>query len=398
MARIAIHPFPARMAPEIVLDKLRVLPAGAKVLDPMAGSGTVLRQAAALGLRAYGYDVDPLAVIIARTSVATLRYSTIIAAGERAEREARKLSTKKIILPWIDDDVETAAFVKYWFGTEQRKQLRCLAHSLQYGVGVTCRSEVKDALRVALSRIIVTKQRGASLAWDVSHSRPHRVIDTNDFDVFEEFRRSCRFVADRVPSKTAIRYKPVIRINDARHLSDIPVSYIDTIITSPPYLNAIDYLRGHRLALVWFGYRLSELRKIRSDSIGTECQGTTNELATYAVLDSFGNINKLPATLRGMLVRYAGDLVMCVMECARVLKIGGQAHFVIGDSKIRGVLIKNSQALTTAAEIAGFKLCSRTVRKLPPRLRYLPMVKDPKHSLAKRMTSELILSYSLMSK
>ena len=35
-----IHPFPARMAPELAIDALHLLPKGSLVLDPMAGSGT----------------------------------------------------------------------------------------------------------------------------------------------------------------------------------------------------------------------------------------------------------------------------------------------------------------------------------------------------------------------
>ena len=49
-----------------------------------------------------------------------------------------------------------------------------------------------------------------------------------------------------------------------------PDKYIDKVITSPPYLNAIDYMRGNKFSLVWLGYSLSELRKVRSNSIGAE--------------------------------------------------------------------------------------------------------------------------------
>ena len=39
---------------------------------------------------------------------------------------------------------------------------------------------------------------------------------------------------------------------------------------SPPYLTAIDYLRGHRLALVWFGSGILDQRSVRAGSIGAE--------------------------------------------------------------------------------------------------------------------------------
>src|SRR3954467_7928994 len=65
-AVLPIHPFPARMAPEIALNECARLPQGAVVLDPMAGSGTVLRAASDQGLRGLGYDLDPLAVLLAK--------------------------------------------------------------------------------------------------------------------------------------------------------------------------------------------------------------------------------------------------------------------------------------------------------------------------------------------
>lgn len=59
-----VHPFPARMAPEIAFRRLRRLPPGSVILDPMAGSGTVLRHATELGHKAIGFDLDPLAVLM----------------------------------------------------------------------------------------------------------------------------------------------------------------------------------------------------------------------------------------------------------------------------------------------------------------------------------------------
>src|ERR1039457_4713691 len=59
-----IHPFPARMASEIVWRKLPE-GGGLRVLDPMSGSGTTLVTARMRGHEAIGFDRDPLAVLIA---------------------------------------------------------------------------------------------------------------------------------------------------------------------------------------------------------------------------------------------------------------------------------------------------------------------------------------------
>src|SRR4051812_5190866 len=65
LGRGPIHPFPARMAPGIALEALGDSKRPLRVLDPMAGSGTVLAVARANGHRAFGVDLDPLAVLLA---------------------------------------------------------------------------------------------------------------------------------------------------------------------------------------------------------------------------------------------------------------------------------------------------------------------------------------------
>src|SRR5437016_11728642 len=65
LGRNPIHPFPARMAPGIALEALGESTTPLRVLDPMTGSGTVLAVARAQGHRAYGIDLDPLAVLLA---------------------------------------------------------------------------------------------------------------------------------------------------------------------------------------------------------------------------------------------------------------------------------------------------------------------------------------------
>src|SRR5207237_5625242 len=65
LGRSPIHPFPARMAPGIALEALGESRRQLRVLDPMAGSGTVLAVARSKGHRAIGIDLDPLAVLLA---------------------------------------------------------------------------------------------------------------------------------------------------------------------------------------------------------------------------------------------------------------------------------------------------------------------------------------------
>lgn len=386
-----IHPFPARMAAELALGELRRLPQGSHILDPMAGSGTVLRAAAAHGHTALGFDTDPLAVLMARVWTTPLGPAALRSAATDCVAQARALPDD-LVLTWIDEDPETLAFVDFWFGPQQRRELRRLASVLSERQEM---DPVVDALRVALSRIIITKERGASLARDVSHSRPHRAFADHDFDVPIAFLRS----ADRLAARLAAEPPAAgatVQLGDARRLTAVPDAAIDAVITSPPYLNAIDYLRGHRLALVWLGFRLGELRAIRAGNIGSERapESTADQALAAKLTAPLGSLTALPSKLRRVVDRYALDLVVILDQLHRVLRPSGRAIFVVGNSCLRGVFIENDRLLAMIAKELGFCLEGWQVRELPAARRYLPPPASGTSVLAKRMRTESILTLS----
>jgi hypothetical protein len=303
--------------------------------------------------------------------------------------EAQTLPDDAVILSWLDDDVETCSFIDYWFGERQQNALRRLSFLLhQGGEG----HAINDALRVALSRTIVTKGRGASLARDVSHSRPHRFYKDNDFDVLRAFLKSAERVAARLSAQPPSGNVMVHR-GDARNLVGVATSSIDAAITSPPYLNAIDYLRGHRLSLVWLGYRIGTLRAIRAGSIGSERapEFGTDILSIERITARIGGIRDLPVRIQRMIDRYAFDLDAALAQLHRVLRPDGTAVIVVGNSTLRGVFVENDWLITALAERQGFRLVDRRVRELPASRRYLPPPASGETTLTKRMRTESVL-------
>lgn len=379
------------MAPELALAGLRKLPKGSVILDPMSGSGTVLRQASELGHCAIGFDTDPLAVLMSRVWTRPVQDSEIEALCNDVMREASSSEAASVKLAWLEGDWETARFVEYWFGPEQRRDLRSLAAALHRREVGAERPEVLDVLRLALSRIIITKENGASLARDVSHSRPHKVCESSDYSVFEGFVRSVRILRKRLlaaPSRGGVS----VSLGDARAIN-LEAGSVDTVLTSPPYLNAIDYMRGHRLALVWLGHRLAELRQIRSNSIGAERGPDEQDHTVETIRSAMGEIEKLPRRHQRMIDRYVGDLRQMVGETARVLKPGGLATYVVGNSCLKGVFINNANAVARSASLAGMTLVNRSMRDLPDQSRYLPI--SGSAALGKRMRTEAVLTFTV---
>jgi tRNA G10 N-methylase Trm11 len=118
---------------------------------------------------------------------------------------------------------------------------------------------------------------------------------------------------------------------DARNLP-LESESIDLVITSPPYLNAIDYMRGHKLSLVWMGHRIETLRKIRSESVGAECGGASaseNEITN--IVHEMGRVQRLPERFQKMIRRYVKDMNAVMSEISRVLVPKGLAVMVMGD-------------------------------------------------------------------
>lgn len=379
------------MAPEIALARVAALPPGSRVLDPMAGSGTVVRVAANLGHQAIGFDLDPLAVLMAKVWTTPLDPDLLRRETIALVDSVRARPLAEVRLPWIDDDAETRAYVDYWFGAEQRTRLRLLSAAIR---GIS--GPIGDALRLGLSRIIVTKDHGASLARDVSHSRPHRVRTDNDFSVLDEFLRAVTRLAQQLEDQPPPG-RATVELGDARSLAAVATGSIDSVITSPPYLNAIDYLRGHRLTLVWLGHRLRELRSVRSDSVGAERGPSDADARGLAaeLIASLEFLDRLPSRQRRMVDRYVLDLRAVLGEIYRVLRPGARAVLVVGNSCVRGVFVRNSRLVVSAAERVGLTLLKEDERVLPPNRRYLPPPGALTTSdLEKRMRSETVLTFT----
>lgn len=381
----SIHPFPARMAPELSRDLIRQLPAGSRVIDPMCGSGTVVRQAVEAGHDCVGRDIDPLAVLMTRAWTTAIPIYRVGHDALQLVSRARALARDEVTRPWSDDATEQ--FARYWFGDEQLDALSRLATVLK-----SSRYATRDLLRVSFSRLIITKDRGASLARDVSHSRPHRVAEVNDFDVYEGFVKAARLVAKRL-EPDLIRGCASIELGDARELRGTSPAMFDAAMTSPPYLNAIDYLRGHRLALIWFGYSVESIRTIRGGSTGTERVLDAAPFDVSPFISARGS-EVLADRYRGWVRRYATDMAGTLEGLSSVVRPGGKVMLVVGNSVIRGSEIDNAGIIVEAARRIGLDLIGRTERLIPSRRRYLPTPSDDS-ALGQRMRSEFVLTFGV---
>lgn len=390
----SVHPFPARMAPSIVRRELASSGRSLRVLDPMAGSGTTLVTARAQGHKAVGFDTDPLAVLITRAWCSNIdkvklrkkatevvvrarSHSNYISFGEAYPRNA---------------DSETRKFTRFWFDSTNRRQLKALADAI-FGVRD---EQLRVLLWCAFSKLIITKEIGASLAMDVSHSRPHLVYKKAPIKPFDRFASAIEAILRNLPFDGKQKLKQIeIKHGDARCLP-VRGESIDMVVTSPPYLNAIDYLRGHKFSLIWMGHKIKSLRKIRSSNVGSESppEATPSDQFVRNILEDMGAVGDLPKRFQKMLAQYVADMDRVLSEISRVLKTRGRAVLVVGDSTLHGVFVRNSRAIVSLARRNHLHLQSTRRRRLPANRRYLPPPTSTRSGaqLQTRMREEIIIN------
>jgi SAM-dependent methyltransferase len=392
-----IHPFPARMAPSIVWNKLPKCKPRMRVLDPMAGSGTTLVAARVRGHEAIGFDRDPLAVLIAGAWAADVDQDAIELKAKQVLKRAgdrERDLTRHDSFPSSADE-ETKEFLQFWFDDTNRRQLTALSDTISRLHDPV----IKSLLWCAFSRLIITKKVGVSLATDVSHSRPHRTYDQAPVNTFDQFPRAVKAVLNAAPFKRPKTDAPAAQVShgDARMMS-LKDESVDIVITSPPYLNAIDYLRGHKLSLVWMGYTVDQLREIRSTNVGAEVSNVQlmEEEVISLALERMCEVEGVSERHTGMLCQYVKDIDAIIREIKRVLVEQGDAVFVVGNSTLLGNFIKNSECIKFLAERVGFTMKSSRRRALPENRRYLPppTSKLSGDQLQSRMREEVILTFT----
>jgi len=309
---------------------------------------------------------------------------------KRARIAANEIGLREAYPRGADD--ETKLFVRYWFDETNRRQLTALSRAISR----VRNSAARDILWCAFSRLIITKQSVASLAMDVSHSRPHKMYERaprkplNDFEhAVRRILRACPFSAPITNSEASVS------VGDARSLP-LPACNVDLVITSPPYLNAIDYLRGHKFSLVWMGHTVASIREIRSSNVGSEVGAKPNssDEKTDRVMRQMCRVDRLSRRHVAMLRRYVHDIRQVMTETKRVLRIGGRAIFVIGNCSLQNEFVRNSKCVEALAKELGMVITKTRTRVLLQKHRYLPPPQSRRagQKLKKRLHEEVLIS------
>jgi DNA methylase len=308
-----LHPYLGKFIPqlvEILLD--RYVPAGGRVLDPFAGSGTTLVQSLESGRGATGIDVAAFNCLLMR--VKTAGYNEFVLESEIRDALGRFRSP--------DGSMQGLSpghgYIGRWFAPRAAREL------LAFGSIVTD-YEHADVLRVVLARaarsarltthfdLDFPREPQTEPYWCHKHRRQCRPVDRAEHFV-------CRYALDtlaRIKAFARVRERGVeaeVVHGDARELELDRM--FDAVVTSPPYPGLIDYHEQHRYA-----YELLGLDDCRQLELGAAADGTSKRaLAAYVdgIADVLTNVRRAlrPRAPIAIVVNDRRDLYPEILERA----------------------------------------------------------------------------------
>ncbi|HKS59253.1 MAG TPA: DNA methyltransferase [Thermoplasmata archaeon] len=340
---------------------------GSSVLDPFAGSGTTLVEARLAGFRAIGFELLPVAALAGRvkthfeTDPSELRKAALRVARIAPQRAAAPM-------PFLRE-------TRRQFDPRALDRLRHLLGALPPGDG-----QIRRALRLAFGKVLIPSSR-LHRSPCLGYAAPARraVVDP-----IEHFVTVTREMADdlRALRSTKVRWGPRARVEqvDARY-ARLPSGSVALAVTSPPYVNGMDYVNNYKLDLAWLGFvrDYAGLRRLRGRLVACDNLPRREALPFASVEDApdpwlpglLENIRTNVARkgsyrrndVHAIVHRYFADLKPVLHRVFAALQPGGRFVLVVGDSLLAGTYVPGDLLLARIGASIGFRIRSVEVAR-----------------------------------
>lgn len=336
------------------------------VLDPFAGSGTVLIEAEICHMHSKGIEAHPFISRIARAKLFCREnpYEFHDYASSILNNARLKNNDLNIYPPLINK----------CFPPEILKRLDSLRESWSEHAD---NSPLSELSWLALASILRQCSPVGTAQWQYVLPKKTKAKIVDPYKAFNDKIRIMK--EDMIMHQQASNGPNAILYNeDARKCASIPNKWADLVITSPPYANNYDYADATRLEMSFFGeiQGWSDLKDTVRKYLIRSC---TQHAAPYAkhtqkVLESpdlkpirdeitevCSHLSAEKQTHGGkkqydaMIALYFSDMAQMWNALRRVTSEGSLVCFVIGDSAPYGIYVPVHKWLGDLALSAGFK-------------------------------------------
>jgi len=349
---------------QTILDQYRKIYRKPVILDPFAGCGTVLVQAKLNGYRSIGTELNPLLQFIANTKLNSwdiwprhlLKTYKEIPRNKRRPAPTFLKSTSQFKTPVLRNlEIINGGIASVPAHTEKQKK-------------------VKNLLKLAFSAILVdcsNLKRSPCLGY-VKNKGIHESTP------FVLFNQKVQEIADDLQLiqwqyKDFIHTKSDVICSNAMGFKH--KNKFDLAITSPPYMNGLDYVMNYKIEMGWLEFVQSQrdLKKIKDEMV--VCDNVSKGLirrfyespATYSntwieeiKADIEKNIRRRGTYRRQdmpyIVHKYFDDMYTVMKNVVNSLRSGGRFILVVGDSLIADVYVPTDLLIAKIGSDLGLKI------------------------------------------
>lgn len=380
------HKYPAKFIPHIpkwAINKYLSDKINKTILDPFCGSGTTLVESILAGNNTIGIDIDPLSALISKVKTTRVDKSEL---NKIAKWLIQQINTnpKGTFKP----DCER---IEHWFtidAIEKLSAIRTLINQIPelFGDNKKVR-DIQDLFIVCFSSIIrrVSNADNQSQKTYVSGTKLK-----NPEEVYTVFLSQIKLFVERVIEFTtftnASSKSEVIVSSSALSLKNkLSNHQIDLVVTSPPYIKAVDYIYNQMVELFWIGdlfemQTQTKQNKKKKNYIGNK-QIFKKEYSKYTPYNTVLSIDILDSKLQEIFntdkknghkhsyvtFKYFAEMEKHFVEMGLCLIPNTHYIMVVGESNVSDIFIDTADFLIEIAERNGFKLVNKWGYKIKNR-------------------------------
>jgi hypothetical protein len=403
--------FPGKFHPPLVEHLIKIFsPTG--VLDPMAGVGTVAVEAKAAGIPTMSMDIDPISTFFIEAKTTPISSRVLIAAWEdlkkaigkykRYEKELEDRMFHDIRIDVMRRELsrvqaEEIERLSYWFRRYVLVDYARIDHSIWNG-GLPHRS---DPVRRFFLACLLSSIRRISLAdpspvsgLEITKQMKKQIQEGYRIDVIGEFSRRVELAIRRMDEYSSyLREKGTTKTpvficqEDCANLLNVrmPIDFgIDFILFSPPYCNAIEYWRRHRLEYLLGGFLdENEILELKKKFIGrTNLSSVVHNPPGigYRPVDQLIQrlLNNHNSERARVLWQYFNDMRTRMEVFYKYLPNCGHCIIVVGDSATGGMKVPTADSLTWICQDIGFEYIDTAKYKIKNRAMQYPLKTNKK--------------------
>jgi SAM-dependent methyltransferase len=354
----------------LVEERLQLYPNSLRVLDPFCGTGTTLLIAGYKGFEATGVEINPFLVWLSRTKT-RIYFAEQIAQARNVAHCSVEMRSQ---IQRTEIDVPSIRDIDRWWDADSLRWLATMKKAIE--ASTSHDTPASDLLWIAFVRCVIGFSNASYHHPSLSFRKQAQLnLNFCDYDTF--MMQELELVlqgAWQNPSREAR-----ILNGDARTLDRLPADTYDLVITSPPYVNRVSYIRELRPYMYWLGYlnKGRDAGELDWQAIGGTWGIATSRLKQWQpqlpVCPQVAEIaNRIHTAhpLNGMLManyalKYFEDMRLHINSLTRVLRKGARIHYIVGNSSFYGILVPAERILARFFQESGFE----EVKVLPLRKR-----------------------------